>query len=131
MKKEKEIRVLIVEPDKKPYQKTIKNELKTFQSIVGGYIEVMAIEQGVSIICNEEGKINQMELNRPLYDSKGKLFDIIAGTFIVAGDDIASGEFVSLSDSEVEEYKRCFHTPVYYVKLNDEIIPVPRPDGGR
>ena len=34
------IRILIVEPNKEPYQKKIQNTLKDLQNIVNGYIEV-------------------------------------------------------------------------------------------
>lgn len=81
-KKEKEIRVLIVEHDKAPVEKVIKNELEALQEIVGGYIECLPLDDETTIICNEEGKINGLPLNRPLYTDDGKMYDIIAGTFI-------------------------------------------------
>lgn len=64
------------------------------QQIVGGYIEaVYPFVDPVAIICNEEDKINGLELNRALRDENGKVYDILAGTFLLVGldeEDIAS-----------------------------------------
>ena len=125
MKKEPIIKVLKVEPDKAPELIEMKNELEAMQAIVGGYIEVMPIADDVAIVCNEEGKINRMELNRPLYH-EGEIYDIIAGTFFIAGDDISIGEFVSLTPAQIEQYSKQFHDPMYFMKLGGQIIAVPR-----
>ena len=125
MKKEPAIKVLKVEPDKAPELIEMPNELEAMQAIVGGYIEVCPIAEGVAIVCNEEGKMNGMALNRPIYHG-GKIVDIIAGTFFIAGDDISIGEFVSLTEEQIAKYKKQFKDPVVFVKLGGEIIALPR-----
>lgn len=125
MKKEPVIKVLKVEPDKAPELIEMPNELEAMQKIVGGYIEVYPLADDVAIVCNEEGKMNGMELNRPIYHN-GQMVEIIAGTFFIAGDDISIGEFVSLTDEQIEQYKKQFHTPVTFVKIGREILAVPR-----
>ena len=99
------IDVLIVEPNKLPYEKTIENTLEAKQEIVGGLIECTGLlkDSDVSIICNEEGKIFGLPLNRDIGH------DIIAGTFIVAGVDYESGEFISLTEEQKERYKNIFN----------------------
>ena len=72
------IRILIVEPNKEPRQAKIEHTLHDLQSIVGGLIEYVELEYNVDLICNEEGKIDNLELNRFITN------DIIAGTFILA-----------------------------------------------
>ena len=57
----------------------------------------------VSIICNEEGKILGLPLNRDIGH------DIIAGTFIIAGNDDSTGEFISLTNEQKEKYKNIFN----------------------
>lgn len=98
------INVLIVEPNELPYEKEIPNTLEAKQEIVGGYIEVTSLlnDDSVSIICNEEGKIDGLPLNRDIG------YDIIAGTFIIAGDDHENGEFTSLTDNQIKKYKEIF-----------------------
>lgn len=125
MKKEPVIKVLKVEPDKAPELIEMKNELEAMQAIVGGYIEVYPIEEGVAIVCYEEGKMNGLELNRPIYHN-GEMVDIIAGTFFIAGDDISIGEFVSLTDAQIDKYTKQFKDPMMYMKIGGQIIAIPR-----
>ena len=92
-----------MEPYKLPYEKEIKNDLHTKQEIVEGYIEYAYRnnEDDVALICNEEGKYLGLPLNRDIGH------DIIAGTFILVGDD-GSGEDLSLTDEQIEKYKKRF-----------------------
>ena len=94
------IRVLIVEPNEEPRQARIEHTLHDLQSIVGGLIEYVELEYNVDLICNEEGKLNNLELNRSITN------DIIAGTFIVAGQH--DGDTISLSRKQIKKYKKRF-----------------------
>lgn len=96
---------MIVEPYKLPYKQTIKNDLETKQKIVGGLIEVTSLldDEDVALICNEEGKMYGMPLNRDIG------YDIIAGTFIIAGEVDEEGEFTSLTEEQIEKYKNRFN----------------------
>lgn len=124
MKQQPVIKVLKVEPDKAPELIEMPNELEAMQAIVGGYIEVFPLADDVAIVCNEEGKMHGMPLNRPIYHN-GKMVEIIAGTFFIAGDDISIGEFVSLTDEQIALYKEQFHSPVTFMKIGNKIIAVP------
>lgn len=65
------IQVLVVEPGKKPYLKIIPETLEAEQGIVGGLIqEIMPFDDDVALICNDEGKINGLPLNRALYQQQ-------------------------------------------------------------
>ena len=94
------IKVLIVEPEKEPYEKIIDNELETLQNIVYGLIEFIEMEKGVDLIINEEGKIDGLPFNRYITN------DVIAGTFIIAGE--RNGKTISLSDDMIKKYKEYF-----------------------
>lgn len=52
--KEDSIQVLKIEPGKAPKIVTIPNTLEAMQQMVGGYIEVIPLED-VCLVCNEEG----------------------------------------------------------------------------
>ncbi len=120
------ITVLMVEPHRHPYLKTVEHTLENLQAMVGGYIEVYPLAENVAIVCNEEGKMNGMELNRPIYHN-GEMVEIIAGTFFIAGDDISIGEFVSLTDEQIAQYSEQFKDPVHFFKLNSgRIVALPR-----
>lgn len=86
-----------------PYEKEIKNTLHSKQEIVDGYIEYTYLkeDENVALICNEEGKCLGLPLNRDIGH------DIIAGTFILVGDD-GSGEDLSLTEEQIEKYKKRF-----------------------
>lgn len=93
--------VVIKEPNKKPYVKEIEDELSVYQDIVGGYIEVFLFGDCLAI-CNEEGKLNDLAPNFPLYSARtGEMVDMVVGTviFINEGED---GDFASLNDEQVE-----------------------------
>ena len=77
-----QIEILVVEPEKKLYVKMIENSLKAMQEVVGGYIESIYLDDA-AIVVNEEGKVNNLSLNRSLYDDNDERFDVIAGTFFV------------------------------------------------
>ena len=104
MNLQRNIRVLIVEPDKLPYEKTIPNRLKDKQDIVGGNIEYTRVDndENAILICNEEGKLDGLPYNRYIGH------DIIAGTFMIVGDDPDVGEDRSLTDEQVDKYMRRF-----------------------
>lgn len=122
--KEKEIKVIIAEPMKEAYVATIKNELSSLQEVVDGYIETLQFtdEDKVIIICNEEGKIDGLPLNRAITDDKGTIWEIIAGTMIIVGDDYANGEFASLTDEQAEKYLNQFLKPEVFYMINDEVV---------
>lgn len=104
------MKVLVVEPRKKPFIKEIDGSLKSMQAIVDGLIEVvMPFDDEVALICNDEGKINGYELNRAIKDENGETLDIIAGTFFLCYAPIESEDFLSLSDELAEKYTRIFY----------------------
>ncbi len=62
------INVLLVEPKKYARMIQIENTLEAKQKIVGGYIQqFMPYTDDVAIICNEEGKMLNLPLNRAIY----------------------------------------------------------------
>ena len=74
MPKENKIRVLYVQPGKYPEERIIENNLKSMQKLVDGDIEgVYPWRDYACIVCNDEGKLNNMPLNRLLED-----YDILA-----------------------------------------------------
>lgn len=100
---QRNIKVLVVEANKLPYEKTIKNTLQAKQELVGGLIEYTYVldDDSVALVCNEEGKLMGLELNRDIG------YDVIAGPFFIVGYD-DSGEDRSLTDEQLEKYKNRF-----------------------
>lgn len=107
---ESNIRVLIVEPWELPRETIIPNTLQAKQEIVEGLIEaVYPFQDQVALVCNDEGKLIGLPLNRRVGG------DIIAGTFIVCGIDNRNASFSSLSDEQVKRYSDMFKTIEIYM----------------
>ena len=67
------MQVVIVEPKKKPMVQDVGSDLESMQKIVSGSIEaIYTFEEPVALICNEEGKLLNLPLNRALRDDAGK-----------------------------------------------------------
>ena len=114
------IQVVLCEPRKRACITTITNTLASLQQIVSGYIEaVYPFDDPVAIICNEEGKINGLELNRALRDENGRVYDILAGTFLIVG--LGEEDFASLTPEYQEKYRRLFECPEVFLSANGEI----------
>lgn len=119
-----EMTVVLVEPNKEARIVKIDNTLKAMQETVGGYIEaVYPYDDNVAIVCNGEGKIAGLPLNRALKDADGKVYDVIAGTFFVAG--LTGDNFGSLTEEQTDFFLAKFKQPEMFVCLEDEIVSIP------
>ena len=115
------MRVVLVEPGKKAVVKAIDGSLEGMQKTVGGYIEAIALDdQGTCLVCNENGKIDDLPLNRALVDESGRLTDIIAGTFFVCGTD--EEDFAGLDDKTAEKYRKRFLLPEEVMRFGRQYV---------
>lgn len=89
------MRILVVEPVKRPYVKEIDHTLEEMQKVVGGSIQALyPFEDRVGLICNDEAKITGgFTPNRALKDENGNVYDIIFGTF--SSQDLEKRTFVA------------------------------------
>lgn len=114
------ITVVLCEPGKEACVTTIPNDLESLQKTVGGYIEaIYPFDDPVAIICNEEGKLNNMELNRALRDESGQIYDILAGPFFLAG--LGDEDFTSLSKVLQQKYYKMFKRPEMFLWDGNQI----------
>ena len=118
------IRVLVVEPRQAPYMKEISSGLASLQKEVGGYIEaVYPFEEPCALICNEEGKLNGLPLNRALRDEDGQIYDIIAGKFLVVG--LGEENFESLSEEDARRFSKLYESPELFAQINGQLVVLP------
>ena len=116
--------VLVVEPMKEPYVKEIDPGLHSLQAEVGGDIATAyPFSDPVGLVCNDEGKLIGLELNRGLRDEHGEIYDIMAGTFLVVG--LSEDSFTSLTPEQVQKYTEHFKQPEQFISLNGQIIALP------
>ena len=74
-------------------------------------------------ICNDDGKLLGMELNRALRDDDGEIFDAIAGPFLIVG--LGDEDFTSLSDDLIEKYRDIFAQPEVFIRTNSGLLVLP------
>ena len=114
------IRVVMVEPMQEARIIEMGSTLSDMQKAVGGYIEgYYPFEDMVCIVCNEEGKLNGLPLNRAVRDKDGDITDIIAGPFFVC--DCSGENFGSLSPEMAKKYQELFRYPEAFYHLNGKI----------
>lgn len=121
-----EISVVLCEPGKLAKAAIIEASLESYQKTVGGYIEAYyPFEELVCIVCNEEGKINGLPLNRAVYadPNRGEMLDIIAGTFFVC--DCSGENFGSLSPEQLWRYTEQFKYPERFFRAGNDIKAAP------
>ncbi len=115
------MKAIIVEPDARPRVADIQSDLESLQEIVAGDIQVVyPFDDPVGIICNDEGKILGLPLNRALRDENGEIYDILSGTFIVAG--LTEDDFGDLTDEQVDKYMKLYHNKEMFIRKGQRII---------
>ena len=120
------MQVVIVEPEKKPVVQNIGSGLASMRQIIGGSIQaVYPFDEPVALICNDEGKLLNLPLNRALRDSNGAIYDIVAGTFFLCATPADSDRFESLTDEQAQTYMERFAMPEQFIKVNGDIFVLP------
>lgn len=114
--KEKEVEVLLVQPEKYPKKVSISRGLESLQKMVGGYISfTYPFKEDVGIVLNDEGKLLGLPFNRALRDENGNPYDIINGDFLVVG--LTDDDISSLSPELMDKFERLFHKPEVVTKV--------------
>jgi hypothetical protein len=100
----------------KPVVKEIDSSLEAMQEIVDGYIQALfPFDEPVALICNEEGKLHGLPLNRALRDDAGNVYDVISGTFFLCSAPPDQDSFASLSDDEIQHFMERFRYPELFL----------------
>ena len=117
-----EITVLVIEPEKSPYVKSIPSGLASLQQEVGGYIQAIYPwdDDPCCIVCDEEAKLKRSPYNRVLRDEEGDICDVVAGTFLIVG--LGKENFVSLESKYIQKYSDMFAAPELFFRDGDKLI---------
>jgi len=123
------IKVVSVPVGKRAYVKEIDRGLKSLQNEVGGLIQLLyPFEDEIALICNDEGKLQGLPLNRALKMdgiSGAQIYDIIAGDFLVAFAPSDGENFESLPDKLLQKYLDMFKYPERFLLKNRTIYIYP------
>lgn len=82
-----------------------------------------AFDEPVGLIMNEEGKLDGLPLNRALRDDDGKIYDVVAGPFLVVG--LTEESFGSLTPEQLAAFEEKFHSPEVFVRMGRGIMAIP------
>lgn len=120
------MKIVYIEAGKEPVKMNISGSLEDMQKLVGGHIEMICpFNDTAIIICNDEGKLEGLPLNRGLYHPQtGELYEIIAGNFFICDAPPDSDNFGSLNDEQVKIYTEKFKQPEIFFRKNDKIISI-------
>ena len=129
MSKNKTIKVVAVPVGKQAYIKEISTELKSLQAEVGGYIQALyPFEDEVALICNDEGKLMGLPLNRALKTegmAGNEIYDIVAGDFFLCYAPYTSENFENMPDDLLQKYLELFRYPERFLIKNQTIYIYP------
>ena len=105
------MKVVICEPGQYARIAEIEPTLKAEQEIVGGLIDCVYPwpNDMAALVCNDEGKLNGLPLNRALED-----YDVIAGTFFIC--EISGENFCSLTEEQAARYLQKFRAPEVFAQ---------------
>ena len=126
--KEEKIKVLALLPMELPKEIDLDNTLEAMQKFVGGLIECITLSDtgsAITLVCNDEGKLMGLPLNRALFDDDGHVYDIVSGNFLIVG--LGEEDFTDLSPDLMEKYGEQFKYPEKFARIAGEIIAVKQP----
>lgn len=116
------MKVVMVEPGQYAQITEINESLESLQAAVGGLIDcAYPWTERVCIVCNDEGMINGMPMNRAV-----EQYGALAGPFFVCG--INEENFCSLTEEQAERYKNLFLKPELYVPHRNGLLRLPYDD---
>ena len=122
------LRALRIRPGLVPEEIYLEDTLEALQKAVGGHLErIFPWRDPVALICNEEGKLRQLPLNRailrdeevehgqPMIRRESQILDVIMGDFLVVG--VEPPELCSLSDELFEKFYKRFQHPEIFIRI--------------
>lgn len=120
------MKILVVEMGKHPAVMEIADSLEAMQQIVGGSIQaVYPFDEPVALICNDEGKLPGLPLNRCLRHPENHTpYDLISGTFFLCGAPPDAEHFVSLTEQQIARYYERFEDPEIFLNVDGKMIAI-------
>ena len=123
------LRVILCEPGETAEVVEIEDELESMQDLVGGliepydpfYSETDPRYENVILVCNKEGKLMQLPLNRAIVDEDGRVMDVIRGPFFLCYAPVESERFLSIPPDLEEEFLRKYELPEKFYRSENGI----------
>lgn len=114
------MKILIVEPIKRPREAEIDGSLESMQKTVGGYLQaIYPFEDEIALVCDDESKLkSDTKWNRMLPETS----DIIKGTFFITG--LGTEDFTDLSPELMKKYKQRFWNIELFIPTPNGMMPI-------
>jgi len=118
--------VIVCPVGKKAYVANIDTSLESLQSMVQGLIEFYYLDDEHFLVCNEEGKLIGLPLNRCIIDDTTMdTVEVIAGNFIIAKCSDDGDGFEDLTEEEIDYYMERFLYPEDIFRVGRDIVGIP------
>ena len=120
------ITVLMIEPHRHPYLKTVEHTLENLQAMVGGYITATyPWEDPVALVADDDGLYKQdYEWNRYIDD-----YHFIRGNFFICG--LGREDFDDLPLALAQKYAEMFWTPESFIRIDGGLMIIKEDDGSK
>ena len=117
------MKILVIEPEKAPYEKEIGDDIHDMQAIVGGCIEPIYFEpkQDALVWCNDEFLLNGSKPNRMVCEC------LVHGTFFISGNycnECGEWDSCSLTDEQIRQYSEEFAEPIQNISQEQQQDPM-------
>ena len=113
------MRVLVVEPGRRPRPAEIDGTIGSMREIVGGKIQAMYPSEDIALVFNNDPDMPLPPQNR------GVRNDIIRGVFFLCGAPEDGNYFISLTDEQLRHYMEVFALPEVFLDLGGRTIILP------
>lgn len=112
--------VLLIEPLSCPKPVQIHNTILAVRQLIGGEPEeYMPFTDDVALVCNAQGKTQNLPPNRTVIDDNRRTLNVILGTFFLAYAPVESNEYIDLPERLLQKYTRIFYSPNAIVHTKD------------
>ena len=118
------ITVLMIEPHRHPYLKTVEHTLENLQAMVGGYITATyPWDDPVALVADDDGLYKQdYEWNRYIDD-----YHFIRGNFFICG--LGREDFTDIPEELARKYAEMFWMPESFIKVGGGLMVIREDDG--
>ncbi len=115
----------------KGYMADFEDELKYLQEYVGGYIDVVSLNDEIDLVINDEGKMHNLPTNRACIGDNGGVSDFICGNILCLRHD-SDGNFESILESDIAVVEKKLiplmsvdtaGDNIIYTMINADILP--------
>ena len=121
---EKMITVLMVEPGRHPYLRTVVHDLETLQALVGDMITCSyPWEDEIGLIAGDNSLSDErLEWNRIIDD-----YNIIRGNFYLVG--LSRDDFTDIPMDLAKKYAELFWMPESFINIGGSLMVIREDDG--